>query len=260
MPKRELSGDEEPRPEGRPRRSKRGNGEGSIYLRQDGRWTAVYFVPKPRGGESRRYVYGRSPEEVETKLVEIRKQVQSGGPVTPAGLTVGAYLAEWVDQVAAPRVRPNTARSYRDAITKYLIPTLGKKRLGSSQRETFDNSWPGCRPTEWVSGRRSLATPSCGPPWKTPCVRRSSPATSPSLFALLGQRGGNASRSPWSRCGSCSKLRATTACTGSSSCSRCLGFEGPGGPRRGRGRRPVAGRAGRAGPAAARECRAGDGA
>lgn len=116
--------------ERKPRRSKRGNGEGSIYLRKDGRWTAAYFVPKPGGGESRRYVYGRSPEEVETKLVEIRKQVRSGAPLAPAGLTVARYLGEWMEQVAVPRVRPNTARSYRDLIAKYLVPKLGRKRLG----------------------------------------------------------------------------------------------------------------------------------
>jgi hypothetical protein len=79
--------EEEPRPARRTRRSKRANGEGSIYRRQDGRWTAAYFVPKPGGGESRRYVYGKTPEEVENKLVDIRKQVRSGAPVAPAGLT-----------------------------------------------------------------------------------------------------------------------------------------------------------------------------
>ncbi|GAB3184437.1 site-specific recombinase XerD [Micromonospora palomenae] len=129
MPRSESAG-EQPPAERKPRRSKRGNGEGSIYLRKDGRWTAAYFVPKPGGGESRRYVYGRSPEEVETKLVEMRKQVQAGAPLAPAGLTVARYLEEWMEQVAAPRVRPNTARSYRDLIAKYLVPRLGRKRLG----------------------------------------------------------------------------------------------------------------------------------
>ena len=60
------------------------------------------MVPKPGGGESRRYVYGKSPEEVEDELVELRKQVRSGTPVTPAGLKLGQYLSEWMEQVAAP--------------------------------------------------------------------------------------------------------------------------------------------------------------
>lgn len=123
--------EEDPRPaRRRPRRSKRANGEGSIYQRQDGRWTAAYYVPKPTGGESRRYVYGKTSDEVETKLVEIRNQVRSGAPVAPAGLTLARYLDEWMEQIAAPRIRPTTARSYRDAIRRHLAPKLGRKRLG----------------------------------------------------------------------------------------------------------------------------------
>ena len=100
-----------------------------MWLRQDGRWTAACYVPKPGGGEVRRYVYGRTPEEVETKLVELRKQAREGTPIPPAGLTVGGYLAEWLDQVATPRVRPTTARTYRSLVTMYLAPRLGRKKL-----------------------------------------------------------------------------------------------------------------------------------
>lgn len=115
----------------KPKRSKRGNGEGSIYQRKDGRWTAAYYVPDALGNRRRRYVYGDSPEAVEDELVRIRKQVKSGTPIAPAGLMLGQYLGEWVEQVAAPRVRPTTARSYRDLVAKYLVPRLGRKKLGS---------------------------------------------------------------------------------------------------------------------------------
>src|SRR6266545_760243 len=109
---------------------KRSNGEGSIYQRKDGRWTAAYFVPDHNGIRRRRYVYGDSPEAVEDKLVEIRKLVKSGVPVSPAGLNLETYLTEWIDQIAAPRVRPSTLESYRSAITKRIIPHLGRKKLG----------------------------------------------------------------------------------------------------------------------------------
>jgi integrase len=109
---------------------RRSNGQGSIWLRKDGRWTAACYVPKPGGGQVRRYVYGATPEEVETKLVEMRKQARAAIPVAPAGLTLGSYLTEWVNQVATPRVRPTTARTYRSVIAMYLEPRLGRKRLG----------------------------------------------------------------------------------------------------------------------------------
>jgi integrase len=101
-----------------------------MWRRKDGRWTAACYVPKPGGGEVRRYVYGATPEEVEDKLVELRRHAKSALPVAPAGLTVAAYLAEWAAQVMAPRVRPTTARTYRGVIAKYIVPRLGRKRLG----------------------------------------------------------------------------------------------------------------------------------
>ncbi len=113
----------------KPRR--RSNGEGSIYRRQDGRWAAAYFVPDRFGKRQRRYVYGDSSEAVEEALVRIRQQVKSGTPVAPAGLSLGDYLSEWLDQVAAPRVRPSTLYGYRNAVTRYLVPRLGRKRLGA---------------------------------------------------------------------------------------------------------------------------------
>jgi hypothetical protein len=113
------------------KRGRRANGEGSIYRRQDGRWTAACYVPDRSGKRRRRYVYGRSPKAVEEQLVRIRQQVRSGTPVAPAGLTLAEYLTEWLDQVAAPRVRASTLYGYRNSVNRYLIPRLGRRKLGA---------------------------------------------------------------------------------------------------------------------------------
>ncbi|HEY3503740.1 MAG TPA: tyrosine-type recombinase/integrase [Actinocatenispora sp.] len=112
------------------------NGEGSIYQRKDGRWVAELYVPLPDGTRRRKPVYGKSRTEVEGKLAKLRDMADQGMPITPGTLTVGQYLTEWVEQVAVKRVRPNTLRSYRLNIDRYLIPNLGKKKLGKlSARE-----------------------------------------------------------------------------------------------------------------------------
>lgn len=113
------------------KRGRRTNGEGSIYQRRDGRWTAAYFVPDRFGKRRRRYVYGDSPDAVEEKLVQLRQLVRSGTPVAPAGLTLAEYLAEWLDQVAAPRVRASTLTSYRHSVNRYLVPHLGRRKLAA---------------------------------------------------------------------------------------------------------------------------------
>jgi integrase len=108
---------------------KRANGEGSIYQRADGRWVGSMHVRTSTGAWERRSLYGRTRGEVEQKLTALRRRVSQGAPVAPAKLTVDAYLGEWLDQVAARRVRPSTLVSYRHCVDRYIVPSLGRKRL-----------------------------------------------------------------------------------------------------------------------------------
>ena len=48
---------------------KRGNGEGSIYRRKDGRWVGQYLVYTAEGAKYR-YLYGKTRQEVSKKLTK----------------------------------------------------------------------------------------------------------------------------------------------------------------------------------------------
>jgi integrase len=109
--------------------SKRANREGSIYRRQDGRWVASLYVQTSTRTWERRYLYGKTRGDVEQKLSKLREKIESDAPIAPAKLTVGAYLIEWVEQVAARRVRRSTLYNYRLYIERNLVPGLGAKRL-----------------------------------------------------------------------------------------------------------------------------------
>jgi integrase len=109
--------------------TKRSNGEGSIYQRKDGRWVGSIHVRTSTGAVERRALYGRTRADVEQRFAALRQQVEHGTPVVPAGLTVASYLAEWVEQVAARRVRASTLYNYRLYITRDITPALGRKRL-----------------------------------------------------------------------------------------------------------------------------------
>jgi hypothetical protein len=50
---------------------KRGNGEGSIAKRKDGRWMARYTVQTAKGPK-RKHIYGRTRQEVAEKLSKAR--------------------------------------------------------------------------------------------------------------------------------------------------------------------------------------------
>ncbi|MFC6695955.1 tyrosine-type recombinase/integrase [Nocardioides daphniae] len=109
---------------------KRSNGEGSIYQRKDGRWVGELYVNQSDGRRVRRQVYGKTRKEAETKLADLRSKSDNGVPIPSTQLTLERFLGEWLEQIVAPRVRPNTLSHYAFHIDKYLVPDLGTRQLG----------------------------------------------------------------------------------------------------------------------------------
>jgi hypothetical protein len=56
---------------------KRGNGEGSIYRRKDGRWVGQYLVYTAKGPKYR-YMYGKTRADVSKKLTKAMADRDSG--------------------------------------------------------------------------------------------------------------------------------------------------------------------------------------
>ena len=93
-------------------KKKRGNGEGSIYRRKDGRWVGQYAVRTPEGREYR-YIYGKTRKAVAEKLTKAMAD-RDGGIVLDAGnLNVEQYLERWLEDSVRDTVRPTTYESYR---------------------------------------------------------------------------------------------------------------------------------------------------
>ena len=68
--------------------SRRSNGEGTIFKRNDGRWCAAYFDENYK----RHYVYGKTQTEVKKKL----KMKQNEPPVKSSQ---SLSMQEWVQEV-----------------------------------------------------------------------------------------------------------------------------------------------------------------
>src|SRR5688572_22922714 len=80
---------------------RRGNGEGTITRRKDGRWEAKYTVNTAKGPK-RRALYGRTRAEVAEKLTTALSD-RSGGLTFDAGtLTLGKYLDHWLEDCVKP--------------------------------------------------------------------------------------------------------------------------------------------------------------
>ncbi|MEU1791136.1 site-specific integrase [Streptomyces sparsogenes] len=105
------------------------NGEGTIVQRKDGRWHGAAYVLTPDGTYKRRFVYGKTWDEVHDKLTRLKADSQSGVPVVTSKLSLGDFLIYWLANVARIKVRPATYAAYDSLVRNYLVPGLGKKKL-----------------------------------------------------------------------------------------------------------------------------------
>lgn len=106
---------------------KRDNGEGSIYPYRNG-YAAYVWVEKPNGLRGRKYVYGKTRDEVHDKWVKLHAQAKAG-PVATKVPTVAGHVAQWLAEVVKPNRAPGTYVTYESLSRLYIVPGLGNKRL-----------------------------------------------------------------------------------------------------------------------------------
>lgn len=109
--------------------AKRGQNEGSITKRKDGRWVARLTIGYEGGKQKRKCIYGRTREEVAGKLAAALKAKKDGLPVSNDRITFGQFLDKWLEDSVKPSVRPRTFKSYSQLVTRHVAPELGNIRL-----------------------------------------------------------------------------------------------------------------------------------
>lgn len=116
---------------------KRGNTEGSIRQRDDGRWEARMRYRDANGISRRKSFFGQTQREVISKLSEARQQNSKGIQPTDDRLTYGKYLAGWLENVAAPALKPSTLTSYEFLCRKHIVPGLGHLPMSKIDPQTL---------------------------------------------------------------------------------------------------------------------------
>jgi len=112
---------------------KRGNNEGSIRQRPDGRWEArVTIGTNPGTGKpERRSIYGKTQAEVRKQMTQILNALDTGTYQRPDKTTVSKWMEEWIDTFCANKVKPLTLASYRGIIKNHINPRIGSLELQS---------------------------------------------------------------------------------------------------------------------------------
>jgi integrase len=111
--------------------ARRANGEGSIFRRKDGTWSAELSYRDQYGALKRRTVYGRTQADVRAKFREARERIECGAPVKDASMTVAAWLEEWIATSLAASGRKQATKDLYATLTRtHLVPTVGAIPLG----------------------------------------------------------------------------------------------------------------------------------
>jgi integrase len=105
--------------------ARRGHGEGSIYLRNDGRWAATISL---ENGE-RKTFYGKTRKEVQEQLKKALHEQQQGIFATGPKQTVKAFLEQWMEDVHKAEIRISSYRKYNVLLKGHILPALGHVQL-----------------------------------------------------------------------------------------------------------------------------------
>ncbi len=152
--------------------ARRGNGEGTITLRKDGRWEGRYTL-HTGAGPKRKVLYGKTRKEVRERLTKALADRDGGLVFVADDTTVGEYLDRWLEDCVKPLVwqgelEHSTYARYEGLSRNHIKPHLGHRRLRvlnrAEVRRLYNEKGEECRrapstismsPSTRRSGRRS---------------------------------------------------------------------------------------------------------
>lgn len=110
--------------------TRRGNGEGCMCQRADGRWMAQISMGfDGTGRRVRKTIYGETKGDVQDQLTDLKKSKKDGMLAAPTKIKLAGYLDRWLQDVARLKVRERTFDNYERAVNRHIVPTLGNVKL-----------------------------------------------------------------------------------------------------------------------------------
>lgn len=115
-------------------KNKREHGQGTIYLRKDGRWYgAVQNGYNENGKPKMITVYGKTEAEAKRKLKEKIKLINSDGLIlqnnTIKNITVEEYCTNWLKNVKVNELKPSSYDRKEITLSNQVYPSIGMLQL-----------------------------------------------------------------------------------------------------------------------------------
>ena len=115
---------------------RRPSGDGMVRKREDGRWEGRIVVGHKSNGDSIfRYLSAGSQKELLAKLHRNIEEYRDVDLREESKMPLGEWLDRWLEEYAAPSVRPSTLEGYRGYVERNIKPYLGDKPVGKVTRE-----------------------------------------------------------------------------------------------------------------------------
>lgn len=109
---------------------RRPSGDGMVRKRPDGRWEGRIVVGhKENGDPIFRYIYAPTQKELLAKLHQKLDAYEGIELTEDSRMTLSEWLDRWLEEYAAPTVRPSTLDGYRNYTRHYIKPYLGDKQV-----------------------------------------------------------------------------------------------------------------------------------
>lgn len=121
--------------------ARRSRGEGTApYKTSDGRWRAEVIVGwKPDGKPQRKIIYAPSKELCADRLRDAVRARDDGVLTAGRAPTLGEWLTHWLDNIAAPNLKPRTIEGYRSYVRTWITPhRYAKIRLDRLKAEDLE--------------------------------------------------------------------------------------------------------------------------
>ena len=111
--------------------SKRGNGEGAVCRRPDGRWQGSITIGRDdRGRLIRKYFYGKTRKETSEKLNRTIEELRDNRFINKSdNPTVEQWCHEWLWSYKRNSVKQKTFDQYETILRTHIIPDIGDIRL-----------------------------------------------------------------------------------------------------------------------------------
>ena len=119
--------------------SKKGNGEGTIVKRKDGKWQAAIWVTYPSGERKRKYFYAKTRKECADWLTTMRNSIMLGRVTLDSNTRLIDWLHQWLKAYCI-NIRDSTRMNYMtylEHIQQHRIADIPLDKLTTNALQEF---------------------------------------------------------------------------------------------------------------------------